>query len=704
MPTLYKTPGVFIEELPAAGPIEAVGTSTAAFVGPALAGPMNKPVKITNWTQFITQFGVLSQVDGRSELNPYSTHPRHLYMPYAVRGFFENGGSTCYVVRVGTGVRAFLELEDRADQPETAPPGPTPAPSPAPPPPPGIALRIEARKEGAAGNQITVQVDDDSLGSSEIARGLANLTAAAQGSTQVTVDDASLFQPGDVVVLTPGGAPPPTPAPTPAPPTSQTVTIERIREAAQILVLGSALAADFTGGMVEIPDLNAGDTRFRVRDTRGFERGSAIRLNQNGGNTEDAEVASVVRLPPADDGTRPGFLTLKSGLAYPYDLADTANAVSVQSLEFKLTFQDTGSGATEEYPGLSMNPDHSRYYAAILNGTPLIDSGLVEVLTPAEPSLAPPPRNRPAAIPATNLHDGQEDNLLELQPVHFFAGIDALERADDANILCIPDVANDNDNRSAVQAYMIAHCERMFDRVAIIDPQKGLDLSDQGILGQRNRLPGTPRGFAALYYPQIVIQNPTGLGRLTIPPSGHIAGVYARSDSTRGVHKAPANEPVRMALALERELTDGEQGELNIQGVNVLRIFPGMGPTVWGARSLSTETAWRYISTRRLFLMIEESIQEGTRWAVFEPNNLALWAKIRRNVTAFLTGVWRDGALFGATPEEAFYVKVDEELNPPEVRALGQVIIEVGVLPTFPAEFIIFRIQQLPGRADVAEA
>jgi phage tail sheath protein FI len=135
----------------------------------------------------------------------------------------------------------------------------------------------------------------------------------------------------------------------------------------------------------------------------------------------------------------------------------------------------------------------------------------------------------------------------------------------------------------------------------------------------------------------------------------------------------------------------------------VLRVFPGRGVTVWGARTLSTETAWRYVSTRRFFLMVEESIQEGTHWAVFEPNNQALWAKIKRNVTAFLTGQWRDGALFGTMPEDAFRVKVDEELNPPEVRALGQVIIEVGLVPVFPAEFVIFRIAQLPGGAEVTE-
>ena len=706
MPTLYKTPGVFIEELQAAGPIEAVGTSTAAFVGPALAGPMNKPVKITNWTQFVTKFGAPTLVDGRVEVSPYSTFPRHLYMPYAVRGFFENGGSVCYIVRVGTGARAFLDLEDRADQPATAPPPATLPPSSTPLPPPGTALRIEARKEGQAGDQITIQVEDASLGITEIARAQATITSGAAGSTQIIVDDVSGFQPGDDVLLTPGpGATPlPTSAPGAGSPGTIVVRIQTIRESANALVLGSALATDFTNGTVEIGDLKIGALRFRVKDTRGIYRGSAVRLVQNGGNTEDAEVANVVRLLPEDDDSRPGFLTLKAGLAYPYDLDPGANPVSVQTLEFTLKFKDTSSNAEEEFKNLSMNPDHPRYYALIANGVPLINSRLVEVLTPDVPSLVPPPRNRPDVLPPTNLQGGQEDDLLGLAPSHFITGIDALERVDDVNILCIPDVANDNDNRSAVQSYMVTHCERMFDRVAIIDPQKDLDLSDEGILGQRNRIQGTPRGFAALYYPQIFIQNPVGTGRIKVPPSGHIAGVYARSDAENGVHKAPANEVIRSALALERELTDAEQGELNIQGVNVLRVFPGMGPTIWGARTLSTETAWRYVSTRRLFLMIEESIQEGTRWAVFEPNNTALWATIKRNVTAFLTGVWRDGALFGLTPEQAFYVKVDEELNPPEVRALGQLIIEVGVVPVFPAEFIIFRVQQLPGGAEVTEA
>jgi phage tail sheath protein FI len=160
------------------------------------------------------------------------------------------------------------------------------------------------------------------------------------------------------------------------------------------------------------------------------------------------------------------------------------------------------------------------------------------------------------------------------------------------------------------------------------------------------------------------------------------------------VFKAPANETIRGVLALERTLTEDEQGLLNENEINVLRAFPGRGPVVWGARTLSKSTQWKFINVRRLLLFIEESIQEGTRFAVFEPNNLALWQTVKRQVTEFLTRVWRDGGLFGATPDQAFRVRVDEELNPPSTRALGQLVIEVIVVPTTPAEFIVFRVIQ----------
>jgi phage tail sheath protein FI len=201
--------------------------------------------------------------------------------------------------------------------------------------------------------------------------------------------------------------------------------------------------------------------------------------------------------------------------------------------------------------------------------------------------------------------------------------------------------------------------------------------------------------YAALYYPWIKVADPTGEtdGRM-VPPSGHLAGIWARNDSERGVHKAPANEIVRGALGLEVQLTRNEQDTLNPVGVNCIRAFPGRGIRVWGARTLSSDPSWRYLNVRRLFNYVEKSIDNGTQWVVFEPNDMDLWGRVRRNVGAFLTRLWADGALFGASADEAFFVKCDAELNTEDVRDAGQLIVEIGIAPVKPAEFVIFRISQ----------
>jgi phage tail sheath protein FI len=187
-----------------------------------------------------------------------------------------------------------------------------------------------------------------------------------------------------------------------------------------------------------------------------------------------------------------------------------------------------------------------------------------------------------------------------------------------------------------------------------------------------------------------------------VPPSGHIAGIYARTDATRGVHKAPANESIRGALNVTYRFTGEEQGELNPLGVNCIRFFAREGIRVWGARTLAAEASeWRYVNVRRLFNMIEESIAQSTRWVVFEPNDMSLWKAIRRDVSAFLMNLWRDGALMGTTPDEAFFVKCDEETNPPEVIDAGRVITVIGLAPVKPAEFVIFRIGQHAAGVDV---
>jgi phage tail sheath protein FI len=193
-------------------------------------------------------------------------------------------------------------------------------------------------------------------------------------------------------------------------------------------------------------------------------------------------------------------------------------------------------------------------------------------------------------------------------------------------------------------------------------------------------------------------------GTLAVPPSGHIAGIYARADIERGVHKAPANYALNGALGVMKDMDNETQGQLNPAGVNVLRVFPGQArPVVWGARTTSDQTAWQYVNIRRLLLFVEESIEEGIRWAVFEPNDTKLWAKLRRVIVAFLTAVWRDGALFGLKAEEAFYVRIDEAINPFAEQQLGRLYIEIGIRPVYPAEFIIVKIGIWSGEVAIME-
>ena len=217
-----------------------------------------------------------------------------------------------------------------------------------------------------------------------------------------------------------------------------------------------------------------------------------------------------------------------------------------------------------------------------------------------------------------------------------------------------------------------------FPHIEVVDPAKQIQDSDPG------------RGV-----------DPKYRGRTYVPPCGHMAGIYARTDEERGVHKAPANCVVRGAINVRYYVSKAKQEVLNPEGINVIRSMNG-AITVWGARTIGGDRngEWKYINVRRFFLFLQESIDEGTQWVVFEPNDYALWGKIRLNVTAFLTNVWRSGALFGLTPEEAFYVKCDAELNPPEVRDLGQVITEIGVAIVRPAEFVIFRISQSTGKEE----
>jgi phage tail sheath protein FI len=261
---------------------------------------------------------------------------------------------------------------------------------------------------------------------------------------------------------------------------------------------------------------------------------------------------------------------------------------------------------------------------------------------------------------------------------------------DEIAIVAVPGATSD-----AVQNAVLDHCENQYlqDRFAVLDGRRTDTATKEAIQG------GTrDSSYGAIYHPWLRVYDPVSNDLLTVAPSGHIAGVYARVDTERGVHKAPANEVIRGALDVAIPVSREDQAGLNPEDINVIRRFDG-NVTVFGARTLQGKenAEWRYVPVRRLFLFLRDSINAGVQWTVFEPNDMALWGKLRRNLSAFLTNVWRSGALFGATPDEAFYVRCDETLNTSETRALGQVIAEVGVAVVNPAEFVVFRISQWAG-------
>jgi phage tail sheath protein FI len=287
-------------------------------------------------------------------------------------------------------------------------------------------------------------------------------------------------------------------------------------------------------------------------------------------------------------------------------------------------------------------------------------------------------------------------------------GFAGLEAVDEITMLCVPDLMSahrkgliDAEGVKAVQLATIAHCELMGDRVAIIDPPPGMNA--QQVKEWRVGYAGYDSKYATLYWPWIKVFDPVTGTNMFAPPSGYIAGVWGRNDDTRGVHKAPANEVIRGAIDIELNITKNEHDQLNPHGINCIRSFPGRGIRIWGARTLSSDPAWKYVNVRRLFNYLEESILEGTQWTVFEPNDPALWAKMRRTISSFLTNEWRKGALFGVTPDQSYFVKCDAETNPPEIVDLGQVVCEIGVAPVKPAEFVVFRLAQFSGGASVSE-
>jgi phage tail sheath protein FI len=663
MPT-YDTPGVYIEEQTGPGVIAGVGTSTVAFVGPARRGTLLEPLRISSYEEFLSLFAV-QRPDG--SFDPFITSPRRFYLAQAVRGFFLNGGRQAYIVRVGTARATTWDVENQDNQ---------------------VAFRIQARDEGVAGDNITIAVQE-AHASGDPGPAVAVGVATAQTVAGITVTLAAgpnPFRVGDVV------------AEAVVPQTANRATITAI--AGNVLTLSAPIAGLANGEQLRIAHLIPAQNTIRMAATTGLSPGSVVLIR----GRDAADAADVQDYAIVESVDAAGFVTFASApaRANTFNLG-VAAAPTLTSQEFRLIVTPP-SGPAQSFDNLSLEPVHAGYVLTAVN------SDRVRILPPPAP---PTTAAFPGRLidPAANLAitvPGLDDNPGAVNAANIQAGLDALRNVDEVNILSVPDAVH-IDPVSIHQA-MILHCASLKDRFAILDPPRNAPPSGPGSVEAYRENVESPNGVAALYYPWLEVIDPLSTTApprtMFIPPSGHLAGVYARTDNERGVHKPPANTDVRGVLGLERRLSDGQQGPLNLRGVNVLRIFQGSSTVVvWGARTTGDPdvTDWIYVNVRRLMLFIEESIEEGIRWAVFEPNNLALWQKLRRTINEFLTRVWRDGALFGESAEKAFYVRIDEALNPPSVRALGRLYIEIAVAPVRPAEFIIVRIGLWDGGSEVTE-
>src|SRR6266576_1031639 len=388
--------------------------------------------------------------------------------------------------------------------------------------------------------------------------------------------------------------------------------------------------------------------------------------------------SAQAELPSAKDKSLAGYrvLALEGGQPGNDIQVEVAEASQTPDDTFKLII--TRGKDREEYDNVTTRKGKNNVVTAVKTASKLIQ--LEEIGTAAALEKVPAPgkvtlQGGGATMPARVTPDEYVGNSADR------TGFAGLEAVDTVTMLSVPDL--------------------MADRVAALDAPPGLNA--QQVREWRVDKAGYDSKYATLYWPWVKVFDPLAGQANFVPPSGHMAGIWARSDDTRGVHKAPANEVVRGAISLELQVTKSEHDLLNPQGINVIRAFPGRGIRVWGARTLSSDPAWRYINVRRLFNYIEGSILLGTQWVVFEPNDMALWERVKRTISAFLVRVWRDGALFGATPGEAFYVKCDGENNTAESIDAGQLIVEIGIAPVKPAEFVVFKIAQFSGGTSLTE-
>jgi uncharacterized protein len=709
---VYLTPGLYYETVDAGQTrIPTIRTDVAAFIGVAERGPLDTPFAVHSFAQFQAMFGA------------FRNGP---FLAYSAKAFFENGGDKCYIVRVAAPLAVTatdLLLPQPADRSFS------------------VVLSVESFAPGAV---VTVRqapdIQQDAL--------LADVDAVTRKLTwshplkpefnpALSIDFATGNSPAEGVLLDAAGLP----------------TL-RIRAESPgswgnritVAVAHSSSAATATHKTTQPP----GGGSSLVDSVTGFQPGTLVKVFQNQSPAPPLVKYHVVAsIDPVH--TR---IVWVAPLEAAYNLA---NPISFETVEFSLSVYESGK-IREVFAQLSLVPAHANYVErAIREGS----SHYIRVEDLA--SISSAPDNLPNAE-APNLKRGRlalragRDGTAALTPEQFTGdfgadqklGLHAIEDVHGISAVAIPDILMQpqppvefapeppvppdpcglcppdppdapppslsiveaipgfsEDEILRVQRALVEHCERVHYRIALLDPPVFSKDKEQVEIA---RIQAWRAQFdskhAALYFPWVLVYDPLEpRGRLVraVPPSGHVAGIFARTDFETGVHRAPANQELRWAQDVLTGVDAATQGILNPAGINCIRSFPGRGLLLYGARTVSSLPAWRFVNVRRLFNMIEEATEDALQWTVFEPNNQILRRMVILALTSFLMGLWSKGALKGKRAEEVFEIRCDDVNNPASAIDNGQLIVDVAAAPVIPAEFVVFRVGRAQDTLKVTE-
>ncbi len=635
----YLAPGVYVEETSfRAKSIEGVSTTTTGFIGPTCFGPLDiEPDIITSLVEFERTYG------GRNKLN-FSNGEIDNFMWHAVRAFFEEGGKRLYISRIYEPKNSNLWSGYAT--------GDLPGGSP-------LSFHIRSRFPGKAGNArvaFTLKVGQNVLVQEVTGSGsLKRLNSVVDRDVVWIRDVKSPF----------------------SPPVGTGGYRLALWDADQRTWKFAASGEDLSTATLELQrDLDT---------TLGYE----VRI-----------VTITVAVEPLAAGSEP-FVVADLPLDPNHHRAGSPDSVFAYFAEHPASLARARTipiviyGDVTNTTGVDVLQDFIDAYPIANQPLDPLDLGLrVNIENPASNI-----QKRSVPVQLTGGNDG-------IRPTSGFyegeggsesdspkTGLKQFEDLEDISIVAAPgSTFGYQDNQQDAQAIIgliIGHAQRMRYRIAVIDSGDNQAISE--VRAMRARLDSS---HAALYYPWIKIVDPLTQREIHVPPSGFVAGIYARNDINRAVYKAPANEVVNLAIGFEKFLNKSQQEVLNPEGINCFRFFEGRGMRLWGARTISSDPEWKYVNLRRYFAYLERSIDKGTQWAVFEPNGELLWANIRRTIGDFMLNEWQSGALLGEKPEKAFFVKCDRSTMSQNDIDNGRLVCLIGLAPLRPAEFVIFRIGQ----------